>query len=52
MKEVIFCKGCKYRGWFYGVEIAFCKQFGGFVDENDFCSRGKKCEGKENETKK
>ena len=24
MKEVIFCEDCKYRGWLYGIEIAFC----------------------------
>lgn len=46
MKEVIFCEDCKYRGWLYGIEIAFCTRDGGYVDENDFCSRGEKCEGK------
>lgn len=46
MKEVIFCEDCKYRGCFYGIEIAFCERFGGCVGENDFCSRGEKCEGK------
>lgn len=52
VKEVVFCEDCKYRGWFYGIEIAFCERFGGCVGENDFCSRGEKCEGKEKETKK
>lgn len=46
MKEVIFCEDCKYRGWLYGIEIAFCTRDGVYVDENDFCSRGEKCEGK------
>lgn len=45
MKEVIFCEDCKYRGWLYGIDIAFCTRDGGYVDENDFCSRGEKCEG-------
>lgn len=44
MKEVIFCEDCKYRCWLYGIEIACCERFGGFVNENDFCSRGKKRE--------
>lgn len=46
MKEVIFCEDCKYRGWLYGIEIAFCTRDGGYVDKDDFCSRGEKCEGK------
>ena len=46
MKEVILCKDCKYRGWLYGIEIAFCTRDGGYVNKDDFCSRGKKCEGK------
>lgn len=46
VKEVIFCEDCKYRGWLYGIEIAFCARDGGYVNKDDFCSRGKKCEGK------
>lgn len=52
MKEVIFCEDCKYRGWLYGIKIAFCTRDGVYVDENDFCSRGKKCGGKEKKVKK
>ena len=51
MKEVIFCESCKN---FTHVNTThyICEEFGGYVDENDFCSRGEKCEGKEKETKK
>lgn len=51
MKEVILCKDCKYRGWLYGIEIAFCTRDGGYVNKDDFCSRGEKCEGKGEEQK-
>lgn len=52
MKEVILCKDCKYRGWLYGIEIAFCTRDGGYVNKDDFCSRGEKCEDKEKKVKK
>lgn len=45
MKEVVFCESCKN---FTPVNTThyICEEFGGLVDENDFCSRGEKCEGK------
>lgn len=44
MKEVILCKDCKN---FIPVNTTqyICEEFGGYVDEDDFCSRGEKCEG-------
>ena len=51
MKEVILCKDCKN---FIPVNTTqyICDEFGGYVDKDDFCSRGKKCEGKGEEQKK
>ena len=45
MKEVILCKDCKN---FIPINTTqyICEEFGGYVDEDDFCSRGEKCEGK------
>lgn len=46
MKEVIFCERCKN---FIPVNNTqyICEEFGGFVNKDDFCSRGEKCEGNE-----
>lgn len=45
MKEIVLCKDCKNL-----IPIdttrCICDEFGGYVDKDDFCSRGKKCEGK------
>ena len=51
MKEVIFCERCKN---FIPVNNtqSICDEFGGYVDEDDFCSRGERCESKEKETEK
>lgn len=51
MKEVILCKDCKN---FIPVNTTrcICDEFGGYVDKDDFCSRGEKCEGKGEEQKK
>lgn len=51
MKEVILCKDCKN---FIPVNNtqSICDEFGGYVNKDDFCSRGKKCEGKEKKVKK
>lgn len=45
MKEVIFCERCKN---FIPVNNtqSICDEFGGYVNKDDFCSRGEKCEGK------
>ena len=51
MKEIVLCKDCKN---FIPVNATqhICDEFGGYVYEDDFCSRGEKCEGKEKEAKK
>lgn len=43
MKELTYCKDCKN---FTPVNTTqyICEEFGGYVDENDFCSRGEKRE--------
>lgn len=48
MKEIILCKDCKNL---IPVDTAryICDEFGGYVDEDDFCSRGEKRESKEKE---
>ncbi len=51
MKEVILCKDCK-NFILINTTQYICDEFGGYVDKDDFCSRGEKCEGKEKETKK
>lgn len=45
MKEIIFCENCKNFTLINGTQH-FCDEFGGYVDKDDFCSRGEKCEGK------
>ena len=51
MKELTYCKDCKN---FTPVNTTqyICDEFGGYVDKDDFCSRGEKCEGKEKEVEK
>lgn len=51
MKELTYCKDCKN---FTPVNTTqyICEEFGGYVDKDDFCSRGEKCEGKEKRRKK
>lgn len=51
MKEVVFCESCKNFTPTNSAQY-FCDKFGGYVDKDDFCSRGKKCEGKEKKVKK
>ena len=50
MKEVIFCESCKN---FIPINRTqyFCVEFGGYVNKDDFCSRGEKCENKGEEAK-
>lgn len=45
MKEVILCKDCK-NFILINTTQYICDEFGGYVDKDDFCSRGEKCEGK------
>lgn len=51
MKEVIFCERCKNFTLINTTQY-ICEEFGGYVDEDDFCSRGEKCEDKEKKVKK
>lgn len=51
MKELTYCKDCK-NFILINTTQSICDEFGGYVDENDFCSRGEKCEGKEKKVKK
>lgn len=51
MKELTYCKDCKHFTPINSTQY-FCDEFGGYVYENDFCSRGEKCEGKEKKVKK
>ena len=50
-KDVKHCKNCKN---FIPINTTqyICEEFGGYVDEDDFCSRSEKCEGKEKEVEK
>lgn len=52
MKEIILCKDCK--GYYVTPiwNLVICKKFGGFINEDDFCSRGEKRESEEKETEK
>ena len=50
VKEVVFCESCKNFTPTNGAQY-FCDEFGGYVDDDDFCSRGEKCEGKGEEQK-
>lgn len=50
MKEIVLCKDCKNL-----IPIdttrCICDEFGGYVDKDDFFSRGEKREGKGREIK-
>lgn len=52
MKELTYCKDCK--GYYVTPiwNLVICKKFGGFINKDDFCSRGERCESKEKETEK
>lgn len=40
--EVVRCKDCRHYKLFTGYNENFCNEYGGFVVENDFCSRAEK----------
>ena len=40
--EVTRCKECRHYQSFKANNEHFCNEYGGFVDENDFCSRAEK----------
>ena len=45
--EVVRCKNCKNYELMKSNNYHFCNEFGGYVTEKDFCSRGTKMDGKE-----
>ncbi len=40
--EVVHCKDCRHYERFTVYNKHFCNEYGGFVVENDFCSRAEK----------
>ena len=50
-KDVKHCKNCKNFMHINSTQH-ICDEFGGYVDEDDFCSRGEKHEGKEKKGEK
>lgn len=40
--EVVRCKDCRHYKRFTEYNKRFCNEFGGYVVENDFCSRAEK----------
>ena len=50
-EPIMRCKDCKNYKLFTEVYTgkAYCEEYGGFITENDYCSRGAKMNGKENE---
>ena len=45
--EVVRCKDCRHYECFTVCNKHFCNDYGGFVVENDFCSRAEKKGDKE-----
>ena len=45
--EVVRCKDCKNYELMKATNSHFCNEFGGYVKDEDFCSRGAKMDGKE-----
>lgn len=43
--EVVRCKDCKCYELMRSNNKHFCNEFGGYVTENDFCSRGERRNG-------
>ena len=44
--EVVRCKDCKNYELMKATNSHFCNEFGGYVKDEDFCSRGAKMDGK------
>lgn len=40
MKEIVMCKFCKNYKFMSCNNTHFCDEYGGYVTEEDFCSRG------------
>lgn len=47
VKKVVRCENCKNYELMKSNNYHFCNEFGGYVTEKDFCSRGTKMDGKE-----
>lgn len=45
--EVVNCKDCKHYEHFTAHNKHFCNEYGGYVVENDYCSRAEKKGDKE-----
>ena len=41
MKKIVMCKNCKNYELMTCNNAHFCDEYGGYVTEEDFCSRGK-----------
>ena len=48
VSEVVICKNCKNYELMKSGNYHFCNEFGGRVTEKDFCSRGAKMDGDNN----
>ena len=48
VKKVVRCKNCKNYELMKSNNYHFCNEFGGYVTEKDFCSRGTKMDGGNN----
>jgi len=44
VQEVIYCKNCKNYCKFENGAVV-CEEFGGYIKDTDFCSRGAKMDG-------
>ena len=44
--EVVRCKNCENYELMKSTNSHFCNEFGGYVKDEDFCSRGAKMDGK------
>lgn len=42
VSEIVRCKDCKNYELMKSNNYHFCNEFGGYVTEKDFCSRGSK----------
>ena len=50
--EVVRCKNCKNYELMKSNNSHFCNKFGGYVTEDDFCSRAQKMDGGTNDDSK
>lgn len=48
VKKVVRCENCKNYELMKSNNYHFCNEFGGYVTEKDFCSRGTKMDGGNN----